>query len=375
MTPINNDFCVVLSGGGARGAYQAGSLRALYEICAEVGNFSPFRNLVGVSAGAINAAYIASECDNLDAATEKMCAMWRTLTSKNVFATDTLTVSRTALKLLRAVSLGGLSAKLRPTSTALLDVTPLRDLLAENIPFERIPEHVRTGRLNSLCVTATDYSTSVGVTFFTGAPHLQEWKRVHRVGLREEIGIDHVMGSAAIPMFFPPWKIGKRYFGDGCLRNTAPLSPARRIGSSKLLVISVRKIKDEKLTDESILKPTVGRVLSVLINAIFMDAVEIDIERVRIINENLHMASKTENFRRLDILHVQPSLAPSELAETRLEGLPPLFRFLISALGSPRESADVLSYLTFDPIYLNALVDLGYYDMLKQKDLVLQMLK
>jgi NTE family protein len=137
----------------------------------------------------------------------------------------------------------------------------------------------------------------------------------------------------------------------------------------------VRKIKDEKLTDESILKPTVGRVLSVLINAIFMDAVEIDIERVRIINENLHMASKTENFRRLDILHVQPSLAPSELAETRLEGLPPLFRFLISALGSPRESADVLSYLTFDPIYLNALVDLGYYDMLKQKDLVLQMLK
>jgi NTE family protein len=223
-------------------------------------------------------------------------------------------------------------------------------------------------------VTATDYSTSMGVTFFTGDPKLKEWKRVHRLGIRTDIGIDHVMGSAAIPMFFPPWPIGKRYFGDGCLRNTAPLSPARRIGASKMLVIGVRKIKDEKLLDENIIKPTLGRVLSVVINAIFMDAIEVDIERVRIINENLRTASSTD-FRRIEIHHVQPSQAPSELAETRVEGLPPVLRFLISSLGSPRESAELLSYLTFDPIYLNSLVDLGYYDMMKQKDVMLQFLK
>ncbi|MBX3022974.1 MAG: patatin-like phospholipase family protein [Bdellovibrionales bacterium] len=372
---VRNDFCVVLSGGGARGAYQAGALRALYELCRETRNFAPFRNLVGVSAGAINAAYLAAEADNLDRATEKMCGMWRTLTTDDVFATDSLTVSMTAFRMLRAISLGGFSDKLRPTQSALLNVEPLRDLLAENIHFGQIPEHIRAGRLNSLCITALDYSTAVGVTFFMGSPHLQEWRRVHRVGLRQDIGIDHVMGSAAIPLFFPPWKIGDRYFGDGVLRNTAPLSPARRIGASKLLVIGVRKSKDEKMTADNIIKPTLGRVLSVVINAIFMDAIEVDIERVRIINENLKMASPTETFRQMEILHVQPSQAPSDLAEARIEGLPPMLRFLISSLGSPRESAEILSYLTFDPIYLNALVDLGYYDLMKQKENLIQFLR
>lgn len=368
-------MCIVLSGGGARGAYQAGALRALYEICREERNLDPFRNLVGVSAGAINASYLASEAGNLDRATEKMCGMWRTLKTEDVFATDSLTISLTGLKLLRAISLGGFSNKLRPTRAALLNVEPLRDLLNENIQFSHIPEHIRAGRLNSLCVTATDYATAVGVTFFMGAPHIKEWRRVHRIGIRDDIGVDHVMGSASIPLFFPPWQIHKRYYGDGVLRNTAPLSPARRIGASKMIVIGVRKSKDEKLTDENIIKPTLGRVLSVVINAIFMDAIEVDIERVRIINENLKMASQSENFRQMDILHVMPSQAPSELAETRVEALPALMRFLLSALGSPRESAEILSYLIFDPIYLNALVDLGYYDLMKQKENLVQFLR
>lgn len=375
MNEKANEYCVVLSGGGARGAYQAGALRALYEICREVGNLLPFRNLVGVSAGAINASYLAAHADNLDRATEKMCWLWRNLTSDDVFATDYLTVSRNALKLLRGISLGGFTDVLRPTHASLLNVEPLRDLLAENIPFGDIPEHIRAGRLNSLCLSATDYSTSVGVTFFMGHPHLQEWKRVQRVGIRDMIGVDHVMGSASIPLFFPPWKIGNRWFGDGCLRNTAPLSPARRIGATKLIVVGVRKAKDEQLVDDNIIKPTLGRVLSLIINAIFMDAIEVDIERSQIINENLKMAHPSDNFRPLHIKHLQPSLVPSELAETRLEALPPLLRFLISALGSAHESAELLSYLTFDPIYLSALVDLGYRDTLQEKQNLIQFLR
>ena len=155
-------------------------------------------------------------------------------------------------------------------------MTPLRDLLLENIRFDKIPEHVNSNRLNALCITATDYSTALGVTFFTGAKSMRPWKRVNRVGIREEINIDHVMGSAAIPLFFPPWKIGDRHYGDGCLRNTAPLSPARRIGASKLIVIGVRKYEEESLEAGNIIKPTVGRVLSLVINAIFMDAIESD---------------------------------------------------------------------------------------------------
>lgn len=371
----NNDYSLVLSGGGARGAYQAGALRAIYELCEETGNLSPFRNLVGVSAGAINAAYLASEADNLDRATSNMCAMWRSLTTKKVFQVDTVTVGRTALRLLRGVALGGFNAKLRPSKLGLLNVNPLRDLLAEQIQFGKIPEHIKAGHLNALCITATDYSTALGVTFFAGNPNLEEWRRVHRMGLRAEIGIDHVMGSAAIPIFFPPWPIEGRHFGDGCLRNTAPLSPARRIGARKLLVIGVRKGKIEKLDAASLVKPSLGRVISVVINAIFMDAIETDIERVRIINENLKTSSSSDKFRELDILYMQPSQAPSELAETRHEELPPMMRFLLSGLGSAHESSEILSYLTFDPLYLNALVDLGYYDIIKQKENLTQFLR
>ena len=363
-----NDYAIVLSGGGARGAYQAGALRALYEICHERNHFLLFKNLVGVSAGAINAAYLASEAGNLDRATRNMCHMWRNLTTADVFDTDYVTVGRTALRLVRGVTLGGFSSKLRPNKVGLLNVEPLRDLLEEQIHFEAIPENIKRGDLNSLCITATDYSTSMGVTFYMGAPHVSEWKRVGRIGVREDININHVMGSAAIPVFFPPWKIGKRHYGDGCLRNTAPLSPARKMGANKVLVIGVRKIKNETLDDSNIIKPTLGRVLSVVINAIFMDAIEVDIERVRIINESLRLSHKGAGMRTIDITHVHPSLVPSELAETRSESLPPVLRFLLSGLGTPKESAEILSYLAFDPLYLNALVDLGYHDLMKQKE-------
>lgn len=369
---VNNEYALVLSGGGARGAYQAGAIRALYEISSERNNFSLFRNLVGVSAGAINAAYLASEADNLDRATKKMCSMWRALTTADVFATDTVTVARTAWRLVRGVALGGFSPALRPTKTGLLNVTPLRDLLQEQIHFENIQEHIAKKRLNSLCITATDYSTSIGVTFFMGSPELKDWRRVHRVGIRENISIDHVMASASIPIFFPPWPIGKRHYGDGVLRNTAPLSPARKIGASKLLVIGVRKVRDEKLDDASIVQPSLGRVLSVVLNALFMDAIGVDIERMKIINEALRASSPDAAMREMLVEYVHPSVAPSELAESRVEGLPPMLRFLMSGLGTPRESAEILSYLTFDPLYLNALVDLGYQDLLKQKQNIIQ---
>lgn len=369
-----NDYAIILSGGGARGAYQAGALRALYEVCSETGNLSPFRNMIGVSAGAINAAYMASESDDLDRATQQLNQMWRQLSTADVFKTDYVTVGRTAWRGLRAISLGGFSEKLRPSKLGLLNVNPLRDILEKNIRFDRIEEMVAQGHLNSLCVTATDYSTSMGVTFFMGAPRIEDWKRVHRLGIRSKIDINHVMASASIPIFFPPWPVGKRHFGDGCLRNTAPLSPARRIGASKLIVIGVRKSKDEGLDETNIVKPTLGRVLGVVINAIFMDAIESDIERMRIINENLRLADNEHKFRQIDIRFFQPSMAPSELAETRIAGLPPILRFLISGLGSPRESAEILSYLTFDPIYLNALVDLGYQDLMKQKENLIQFL-
>lgn len=373
MSP-NNDFALVLSGGGARGAYQAGAVRGLFEICREVGHFYPFRNLIGMSAGAINASYLASEADDLDRATDTMCRMWRQLTTADVFKVDYVTVSRTAFRYFRAVSMGGFIDSLRPTQMGLLNVEPLADLLTDSIRFGRVHQHIMEHTLNSLCVTATDYSTALGVTFFMGNPAIQEWKRVHRLGIRSEIGIDHIMGSAAIPLFFPPWKIGNRHYGDGCLRNTAPLSPARRIGASKLIVLGVKKTRAQTLDDSTIIKPSLGRVLSVIINAIFMDAIEVDIERMQVINESLKL-SGNPNLRQIHIFHSQPSIPLSELAEPRVEGLPHLLRFLLASLGSAKESSEILSYLTFDPIYLNTLVDLGYSDIMNQKQNLIQFLR
>ena len=144
----NNDSALILSGGGARGAFQAGALRALYEICAERGNFNLFRNIIGVSAGAINAAYLAAEAEDLDLATKRMCSMWRGLTTEKVFRTDYVTVGRTVLRLMRAVSLGGFSPKLRPTKVGLLNVEPLREILSEQIHFEKINANIASGKLN-----------------------------------------------------------------------------------------------------------------------------------------------------------------------------------------------------------------------------------
>lgn len=369
-----HSHAIVLSGGGARGAYQAGVLRAIYEIGAETGNFLLFRNLIGVSAGAINAAYLASEADDLNRATIRMCDMWKSLSSSQVFKTDYITVGSTAVRLLRGVSLGGISSRLRTDRLGLLNVEPLRDLLARTIDFEKIPHQVQKGHLHSLCITATDYSTALGVTFFTGHSQIRPWKRVQRIGVRANIGIDHVMASASIPIFFPPWPIEERHFGDGCLRNTAPLSPARHIGADRVLVVGVRKWKDLNLEPDNIVKPSLGRVLSVIINAVFMDAIEVDIERVNIINEALR-AQPGGSFRSIDMRYIHPSIPPSDLAESRIEGLPPVFKFLMNGLGSPKESAEILSYLTFDSEYLTSLVDLGYQDTLKEKENLIQFLK
>ena len=370
----NNSYALVLSGGGARGAFQAGAVRAIYECCKETNNFSPFRNIIGVSAGAINASYLAAHADNLDSATQQMCQMWKELSTAEVFKTDYITVGRTALRLMRGLSMGGISGSFRPKRMGLLNVEPLRDLLSQRVPFEKIPEMVKKGHLNSLCVTATDYSTAIGVTFFTANDSVQPWTRVQRLGVRADININHIMASAAIPIFFPPWPVDDRHFGDGCLRNTAPLSPARHVGASNFLVVGVRKWKDSDLTSESIIKPSLGRVLGVVINAIFMDAIEVEIERVNVINHALKSHPES-TFRQLNIHYIHPSQPLSDLAESRVEGLPPVLKFLINGLGSPKESAEILSYLTFDPTYLSSLVDLGYQDALNNKENLIQFLK
>ncbi len=361
---------LVLSGGGARGAYQAGVVRALYEIARSENSLSVFRIITGVSAGSINASYIASRADDLDGATAHLCDVWRNLEAEDIFRTDYTSVTRNALKLMRGLSLGGISEKLRPIAVGLLPTDPLRDLLNRSIPFSKIREHIANDLLDAVSVSATDYSTSIGVSFVQAKPQIKNWKSANRISTLQEITVDHIMASSAIPLFFPPVTVDGRPYGDGSLRNTAPLSPAVHIGAERLFVVGVRRWRDIELSTAPILQPSLGRVLSVLINAIFMDAAEIDLERLRIINqtvEQLKKAGLPTPYRPIEAFYICPSEGLSDIAQARGDDLPKIIRFLMAGLGTPEEAAEILSYLLFEPNYCGALVDLGYKDAISRK--------
>lgn len=368
-------MAILLTGGGARGAYQAGALRALYEVAKSEKRLDVFRNLAGISAGSINAAYIASRLDDLDGATSKICELWRALETKDVFRSDTFSFGRTGIKLLRTLALGGFSSKLRADRLGLLNTQPLSRLIDNHVDFHRIEKFAHDGRLEALCVTATDYATSIGVTFFTGRPNILDWTRHLRQSLRTPIYCDHIMASTAIPIFFPPWPVRGRYFGDGCLRNTAPLSPAIHIGAEKVIVLGVRRVRQVNLTDEQI-TPSMGRVLSVVINSVFMDAIENDIERTEFVNRIIKSYGEPSgHLRPIQLFYQTPSVTISDVAADYADHLPSMFKFLMGGLGSPKESAEILSYLTFLPSYCSHLVELGYSDLIHKKEALSQFLR
>lgn len=367
-------FAIILSGGGARGAYQAGSLRALYEVCRDAGNLTPFKTLIGLSAGAVNASFIAAEAADLDYATDRLCLLWKQLHTRDVVRTDPFSLTKTGLKIAKQLSLGGLSGWLRSERLSLLNTSPLARLLTERVRFDQIEKNVANGLLHGFSVTATDYSTSLGITFFTGSETIQPWTRVYRQGLRSKIGVDHVMASASIPIFFPPWPIDGRYYGDGCLRNTAPLAPAIHCGAHRLIVLGARRWKPMTLSPETNIRPSIGRVLSVLINAILMDGIDADVERIRIINRALETAPGQSVLRNIDVFYSQPSRTLSDIAVHYANELPPILRFLLGGLGTPNESAEILSYLAFVPEYAAMLVDLGYHDIMAQREKLVQFL-
>lgn len=365
--PVNR-FSIVLSGGGARGAYQAGSLRALFEIGKSIGNLKPFETIVGLSAGAVNASFLAAEADDLDAATDRLCQMWKNLHTSDVIRIDPFSLTNTGFKILRQLSLGGLSHWLHDEKLALLNTAPLAKLLSERIPFKKISQNIAEKKLHALCVSATDYSTSLGVTFFNGTDEIQPWQRFHRIGIRSEINCSHVMASSAIPLFFPPQSVEGRYFGDGCLRNTAPLAPAIHCGASHIIVLGARRFNAvDALSPLNNIKPSIGRVLSVLINAILMDGIEVDIERIKIINKAMESAPSASGFREISVFYSQPSKPLSDIAIKYADSLPPILKFLIGGLGSPKESAEIISYLAFEPDFERTLVDMGYNDIMDQR--------
>jgi NTE family protein len=364
---------LILTGGGARAAYQVGALRALAEVMGGVEN--PFPVITGVSAGAINGAALAASADDFAGGVRRLAETWLSLTPERVYRTDMLSVTSIGARWLRNLTSGGL-VTLREVNH-LLDTTPLRELLLERIALDRVPAHLASGKLRGLGVTATSYLTGTAVTFFDAVPGVEPWARSRRLGRREMLTIDHVMASAAIPVFFPAVRIGDTFYGDGQVRLTEPLSPAIHLGADRLLAVGVRYLRTaaetESLNSEDANQRIlpVSQVAGVLLNALFLDHLDSDTEHLERINHSLSRtgaAGEATEFRVIPVLTLRPSRELGGLAADQMDHFPRVVRYLLRGMGAGRRGgSDLVSYLAFERSYVDRLQTLGYEDTLARR--------
>jgi NTE family protein len=352
---------LVLTGGGARAAYQVGAIKALAEIVGP--DVQPFDVLTGISAGAINAIGLGMLADDFQTAAQRLGATWCALTPDRVYRTGALRLARIGTRWLRDLSTGGLVGK--TGINFLLDPSPLRELIEKELLLGRMRRHVRKGRLRGVAVSTTNYNTGNGVTFFEAAPEVEPWTRSTRVGLRARITADHVMASAAIPVFFPPVRIQGSFFGDGCVRMHYPMSPAIHLGADKIVAISQRYLRApaesaaRELRANASSPMPMSEIAGVLLNAVFLDSLDSDLERLNRINRTLQLVprSKLENG---DEYHRFPAM----------------LRYFLKGIGATGQSGeDLLSYLAFEPIYVRRVMDLGYADTIARRDEVAEFLQ
>lgn len=372
---------LVLTGGGARAGYQAGVLKGIAEIIRpKSGDSWPFHALVGTSAGAINSAFLASKSGGSFAeAATALDRLWSALTAEKVVRSDVLTLTTLGMRWLRDLSLGGLLGNSR--STHLLDASPLREFLNQQIDFTAIRANLQKGALHGLAISATNYLTGTTVIFFDGAASIKPWVRSSRVGIRTRITLNHVLASAAIPVFFQPVKLDGAYYGDGCVRLTTPLSPAMHLGADRVLAIGIRHQRSDNLTlklaqSGEMSAISLVDIAGVMLNAAFLDALDTDIERMQRINKTiaaLRQAGKEhpDKLREVPLLILSPSQDLGGLASEQFNRFSNMLRYLLKGIGASTEKGwDLLSYLAFDEAYTNRLLELGYQDALAQRDAV-----
>jgi NTE family protein len=369
------NVALVLSGGGARAAYQVGAMRAIAELHECQAN--PFNILAGVSAGAINCVTLATMADDFAAGVRLLHETWMSLEPHLVYRTDALTLSKLGARWLKDATTGGLIGASQ--SNYLLDTQPLRAMLNARLHPDRIPRHIADGTLRALAISATNYASGNIVTFYDGHPSLKPWVRHTRLSFREAITNEHVMASAAIPMFFPPVTVNGRSYGDGGLRMTAPASPAIHLGADKLLAIGIRHQRSDEETlklnqETSELPVSAAQIGGVLLNALFLDSLDDDIARLLRVNRTLGFipedarASSPDLLRRIPALLLSPSQDLGRLAANEYEKFPRMLRHLLRGIGATGESGwDLMSYLAFQPAYASTLIELGYRDTIARK--------
>ena len=374
MLPMSN-FALVLTGGGARAAYQAGVIRALAEMWPD--KKPPFNIITGISAGSVNACLLAHYADDFKTGGVKLWDLWHDLTVERVITTDALTLSQLGLTLVRDLVLGGFFKS--PASSHLLDTRPLRKIITDNVDFDRIHHHIESGLLKGFGVTATNYHNGCAVTFFDSLLRTEEWGRGNHLSSRGPLNDSHIMASSAIPIFFPPIEIGGRYFGDGSVRLLSPLSPSIHLGAERILAVGIRHTKAPEaykvVENRAHMDISFADIGGVFLNAVFLDSLESDLERMHRVNYTLEqvgterLANVPGAMRVIPIQAIRPSRDLGSVAAGGIERFPFLLKHLLRGIGARRKRGnDVLSYISFDKSYCGKLLRLGYKDAMRREE-------
>lgn len=372
---VDKKIGLVLSGGGARAAYQVGVLKAICRLMPSDSK-NPFQVISGTSAGAINAVALASYAGHYKLGIRSLENIWKNFSSDQVYRTDIKGVLGSSIKFLLNTFFGYKAGD--PVS--LLDNAPLKVLLKKVVQYENIQKAIDNKDLHAISVTASGYASGESVSFFQAHNSIKNWQRLRRIGLRSRINVDHLLASSAIPSVFPAIQINREFFGDGAIRQLAPISPALHLGAEKVLVIGVSGEAHKRKQRETMKSyPSMAKIMNHMFNAAFLDSMESDVERLTRINSTLSkipeeiMISEGINLKPVDILEISPSESIDDIAAKHSRELPKSLRFFLKGSGTTRKSgAGVLSYLLFERGFCRDLIQHGYDDAMKRKEDILK---
>ncbi|MEQ1776334.1 MAG: patatin-like phospholipase family protein [Burkholderiales bacterium] len=366
---------LILTGGGARAAYQVGVLRALSELLPKDAH-TPFPIICGTSAGSINSTILAVDAANFRHAVRRLITVWKNFHVHHVYRADVFGAFRNSARWMFAAMTGGRLRRGSNKTVSLLDNAPLAELLRKYVDFDAIQRNIDAGHLTALSITCSGYTSGQSVTFYQGHPDLQNWQRARRIGVAMPIELDHLLASSALPFIFPPAHINREYFGDGSMRQIAPVSPALHLGADRLLVIGVgRQLQPNAERIRSGAYPTLAQIAGHALNSIFLDSLEVDLERLQRINRTIELipedVRKQTNYplHKVEFRVISPSEELEKIAAEYAQELPRTIRTLLSTVGGTRRSgSNLLSYLLFEKSYCRELIKLGYKDTMARKD-------